>query len=204
MSKSEFFLNIEALAEEQIAEIQSASQQQSELILKSAKKQAQKLKEVAFLRGKEMADRDRYAYEHRASIEALQLIENAERELLHVLLAGLQEKLGSLRSQPTKYKMVLQEIVHEAVDQLRLLLPVEGNFRVLADPQDQPFLEDILYDYPQLASPEYTISTWGGVIVTNQTGTVLIDNSLEKRLENALPVLTREMLDRFEAVWVEG
>ncbi len=190
MSKSEFFLNIEALAEEQIAEIQSASQQQSELILVNARNQAQKLKEAAFLRGKEMADRDRYAYEHHASIEALQLIENAERELLHVLLAGLQEKLGSLRSQPTKYKMVLQEIVHEAVDQLRLLLPLEENFRVLADPQDQPYLEDILHDYPQLASPEYTISTWGGVIVTNQTGTVLIDNSLEKRLENALPVLT--------------
>lgn len=204
MSKSELFLNIEAIAEEQIAEIQSTSHQQSEHLLTRARSKGQKLKEMALQRGKELADRDRYAFEHRAKIEALQLIENAERELLHILLAGLHEKLTSIRSNPSKYKNVLQALVKEAVEQLKLLLPDEKKFCVFADPQDKSLLKIILNEFPEVKSADISITTWGGVIVSNLSGSVLIDNRLEKRLEMATPLLTREMLERFQRILDEG
>lgn len=200
MGKSELFVNIEALAEEQVTEIQSASKLQSEQILEDARSKAQKLKEKAFLSGKELAERDRYTIEHRVSIEALQMIENAERELLHVLFASLAEKLVSLRSQPATYKKLLHDFVNEAVGKLQLLLPEESGFRVIADPRDKRLLENILNDFPCKISRDFSITTWGGVIVSNHKATVFIDNRLEQRLENATPILTREMLDRFELI----
>jgi len=200
MSKNEFFLNIEKLAEEKIAKVQQNSQLQCQQILDDAKNAAQKRKEEAFVRGKTMAERDRYVVDHRASIEALKLIENAERDLLNILTIELQEKLSSLRSRPSEYEKILLQLIKEAIDQLRLLLPDESNFRLLADPQDKKILEKILKKFPVNVEPDFEVSTWGGVIVSDQSRSVLIDNRLEQRLKNAMPLLTREMLDKFELI----
>lgn len=115
-----------------------------------------------------------------------QIVERAEAELAH--------RLESLRRQPEAYGPVLNCLVQEALDVLALPCAV---IRVKTGE------ENLLRKDPRIVRIEESEALeWGGAIVSEETGTILVDNSLQTRWERLRPILV-ESLSRRLAPLVE-
>jgi vacuolar-type H+-ATPase subunit E/Vma4 len=196
MSLQAILERIRATGESQVQEIEREIQAQVGGILAHARMEADQIEEDARAVSSAPAARERARIIHHARLEALRLIGTVQEELVDSALAQTREQLATIRANPS-YAAVLQQLTREALNELTA--PDRGEKAVLvADLRDQTILEDILADLGLDLRVNYDLTCWGGLTAKSEDGRVVAINTLEARLERAMPCLRGYLAALFE------
>jgi vacuolar-type H+-ATPase subunit E/Vma4 len=173
-------------------------------VQREAESRREAIRRLAF--GPAGAERSRRL--HRARLEALRLRGQARDQLIEQALQGARLRLAALRHE-ARYPEVLQRLALEALRALDAQ-PASGAPRSADQPgaEDRPTLEvdrrdldlirRILGDLDLSPRLEPALETWGGVVARSADGRIVATNTLETRLERALPYLRRELARQIE------
>lgn len=193
---------IQAAGDAQVQVIEQEAQARAGAILAQAYIEAEQIEADARAESSAPAGAERARILHRARLDALHILGEVREELVDTASARTRERLASLRSDPS-YPEVLRSLAEEA---LAGLAASEGtdHSRVQADPRDMALLQSILQGLKIDVPVQYDLNTWGGLIASSADGRVVVTNTLERRLEQAMPFLRRHLAAYFEEEQLES
>ena len=199
MSLEAIVAAIVAAGERQVQAIEAQAQSRAEDILAAACTEAERLRQEArsAVAGQAARERTRILYE--AHLEALQLVGGVRDGLVDEALQQTRQHLTSIRSDPN-YPSVMRLLVEEALHALGESLTTGEQPQLAADPRDRELLEQIGLDLPV----SYELTCLGGVVARSEDGRVIAINTLEARLERAVPYLRRLLTALFEEATMES
>lgn len=180
----------------QVRAIEADAQTQAHEILHAAQTEAIHLREDARLSALAPAARDQFRVAQQAQHQALQIVVGAHEALVDTAIQRTRERLATLRSDPV-YPAILSRLVDEALADLRQSLTDDSPICLEADPRDRALLEPMVRDAD--LDVRYTLNAWGGVIASSSDGRITVFNTLESRLERAMPYLRRCLAAQFSA-----
>ncbi len=125
---------------------------------------------------------------HRARLEAMQLVGDAQQAIVERVLESVRLRLESLRAE-SGYPDLLCRLLQEALTALDGSLNENEQACVQADPRDRTVLERVLHEMSLSLPVSYALEHWGGVCVTSPDERIVVDNALETRLVRAAPYL---------------
>lgn len=199
MSLAAILEAIRAAGQAQIAEIEEQAARQTDEILVKSRQEAEQIYKAAYLSALEPAAKERARILHQARLEALRLTGEARESLVDTALEQTRCRLGNTRGEPV-YPVVLRRLLQEALSELNeqrenhsLSFP-----HLEADPRDQELLESILDEMGFDIPVRYDFNSWGGVVAKSEDERVVVINTLEARLERAIPYLRRYLAAIFE------
>lgn len=183
MSLDPILAAIRAEGAEALAELQRSTAEQVNAILQEGERAAQQRCEDARRAACEPAAAEARRIVEEARAQALQITAVAGDALLQSLLSAVRARLQTVRDAPD-YAQIWQRLTREAI---RALGDEEAaGATLLVDPRDldltAPFARRGLQILPEL-------NCAGGVTVRSRDGRIVVDNTLEARLEQALPAV---------------
>jgi vacuolar-type H+-ATPase subunit E/Vma4 len=186
-----------------VGEIESRAYAQAHEILINAQLEAERLTEQACEKALEPVSHERARLIHRARLEAMQIIGEARKELVDAALEQVRGRLVNLRTDAC-YPDVLRQLLLEALAELKEFEPEEattqsyGPICLEASPDDQAVLDDLLQTIRLDLPINHTLNCWGGVVAKGENGRIVVINTLEARLERAVPYLRLYLAAFFE------
>jgi len=185
-----------------VGEIESRAYAQAHEILINAQLEAERLKEQACEKILGPASHERARLIHRARLEAMQIVGEARKEMVDAALEQVRGWLANLRTDAC-YPDVLRQLLLEALAELRDVEQEKttqpyGEICLEADPNDQAMLEKLLQTLGLGLPVNYSLHCWGGVVAKGEKGRIVVINTLEARLERAIPYLRIYLAAFFE------
>jgi vacuolar-type H+-ATPase subunit E/Vma4 len=145
----------------------------------AAEQQAAARRQQLLAAAEAQAAQERSRLLHRAHLDTIRRLVEVQEQAFLAALAAAKTELARLRRQP-EYAAVFAALLREA-------LAVSDELTVVrVDPRDAE-LAAALVGATHTIEP--TLTTWGGVIALSRDGRVMVENTLESRLERALPDL---------------
>lgn len=194
---------IEAAGDEVVKEIETGAYQKAHEILADARLEAQQIQENACTAASQPAYRERARIIHKARLEAIQIKGNAREAFVDVALERTRGRLMGIRTDQAYYD-ILRRLTQETIDGFKGSVGEEGQIILMVDPRDQKVFDkvmlDLWIDWPVM----YDINCWGGLVAKSADGQITIINTLEARLERAMPFLRRYLAARFESGQEKG
>ena len=187
---------IQAAGQAQVEAIQQETRAGVGEILARATVEARQIEEDACAAACAPAVRERSRLLQRARLDALRLTGEVREGLVDAALAQTRSRLAGLRTDPA-YPAVLRRLTQEALDELAAHGLINA-VRLSADRRDRVLLESILASLELELPVGYELDCWGGVIARSADGQVVAINTLETRLERAVPFLRAELAAIFE------
>lgn len=197
MSLSAILESIRASGDAQVAAIETQAYEQSRHLLANARMEAQLIEDQSRNMAIAPAFKERARILHRARLEALQVVGGARESLVDAALDQLRGRLVGLRSDAS-YPAVLRRITHEALAELEDSLQDLAQVTLMADPRDRALVENILHDMGLNTPVNYELECIGGLIASSVDGEIVVINTLEARLDRAIPSLRRYLAAIFE------
>lgn len=199
---------ISAAGEAQIREVERLANTRAREILSTADLEAQEAREAASEKASAPAGRERARILHLAHLESLHIRGNVREALVEATLDRTRGRLANLHAE-REYPAILRRLVEEALAEIDDSPGETGKISLEADPRDQLLLEKILVILGLDLRIEYPLNCWGGVVARSEDGQIVVINTLEARLERALPYLRRTLAsvyedEQFEAGAPEG
>jgi len=196
MSLQAILEQVHAVGESQVQGVERETQAQVGEILAHARMEADQIEEDARAASSAPAARERARIIHHARLEALRLIGTVREEVVDSALNETRERLAAIRANPS-YPDVLRQLTLEALAELTV--PGREEMPVLvADTRDQPLLENNIDELGLDLYVSYDLTCWGGLIAKSEDGQVVAINTLEARLERAMPFLRGYLAALFE------
>jgi len=196
MSLQAILEQILATGDARVQEIERETQAQVGEILAHARMEADQIEEDARATSSAPAAQERARIIHHAGLEALRLIGTVREELVDSALTQTREQLAAIRVKPS-YPDVLRQLTLEALAELTA--PGREEKPVLvADMRDQPLLENSTDELGLDLHVVYDLTCWGGLIAKSEDSRVVAINTLEARLERAIPFLRGYLAALFE------
>jgi len=213
MSLHKILQMLEAEAEQQIAEIEQATQDEIEHIRAQAQLEAAEVrqKQLAAIQAPLQAEQVRIL--NQARLEALRVVMGVRETLITSALEATACRLANLtacKTHPptgsTTYKQVLGQLVEESVN----ILGVDGRLRMRVRDSDVPLLEGLVQEMGLAAAVEGGLETdaspctplrgvlrgcLGGVVVTTSDGRISLANTLAGRLHLAATIYRPQIAD---------
>jgi vacuolar-type H+-ATPase subunit E/Vma4 len=189
--------SIRASGNSQAAEIEALALTRAHQILLDARLEAQQEEEDACMTAAAPAYRERSRIIHRARLEALRITGSVREALVDAALDQVRGCLQRLRLDPI-YPAVLCRLTQTALAELEGSLEKSGKARLSADTRDETLLARILQDMGLNLPVSYDLECWGGLIARSEDNRVVVINTLEARLERAIPYLRRTLSAHFE------
>jgi vacuolar-type H+-ATPase subunit E/Vma4 len=181
--------------EAKVREIESRAYTQMHEMMANARLEAERMQEQASASSLEPAYPERARIVHRARLEAMQITGNTRKELVDATLEQVRGRLAGFRTDP-RYPEVLRNLLQQALSELSgsgWQVMGAGSTCLEADPCDRPLLEALLQELHLNLPVSYSIQCWGGLIARNENGRVAVINTLEARLERAVPYLRSQL-----------
>jgi vacuolar-type H+-ATPase subunit E/Vma4 len=175
--------------ESKVREIESRTYAQTHEMITNARLEAERVQEQAYASALEPAYQERARIIHRARLEAMQIIGNTRKEIVDAALEQARGRLAGFRTDP-RYPEVLRDLLEEALMALNgsgWQEMATGSTCLEADPSDRPLLDAMLAELHLDLKVSYSIQCWGGLIARNENGRIAVINTLEARLDRALP-----------------
>ena len=194
---------IRASGDAQVREVEEHTDQQIHELKKVARFDADKVAEQTFSTSVAPAMRERARILHRAHLEAMQITGDQREALIDAALEqtrGLLEGMRRNVSYPTVLRKLTQEALYELQGSHKQLENIELNI----DRRDQGLIAGILSDMDLQIKVVSSLKTWGGVIAQSQDHRVVVINTLEARLERAIPFLRPYLANLFENEHLEN
>jgi V/A-type H+-transporting ATPase subunit E len=188
---------IRAAGEAQLRELDLRKSAEVREILADADLQAQEIREEASETAALPAGRERARIIHRARLDGLHNLGNVREALIDTTLDQARGRLANLRAD-SAYPLVLRRLAEEALAEVSGSLEEAGKARLEADPRDQGWVNKILTDLGLTLPVNYNLDCWGGLIAQSEDGRVVVINTLEARLERAIPYLRRYLAALYE------
>jgi V/A-type H+-transporting ATPase subunit E len=181
---------IEAAGEAQVTQLRREAEGRAQAILAEAAQEAVAHREIAWQVALHPAAGERAQRLHQARLEALHLVASACDDLVATALAGTRQQLACLRETPA-YAQVLRRLTEEALQALGKseLQESEAQPCLGADPRDETIMSGILRHLALELPVHFSLNGWGGVVIRSGDGRIVVTNTLESRLERALPYL---------------
>jgi vacuolar-type H+-ATPase subunit E/Vma4 len=191
---------IRAAGEAKVREIETRAYTQAHEITTNARLEAERMEEQACASALEPAYRERSRIIHRARLEAMQMSGNTRKELVDAALEQARGRLASFRTDP-RYPEVLRNLVQQALSELngsgwQAMTGVSAYLE--ADARDRSLMEALLEEMRLPLEVSYSIQCWGGLVARSESGRVAVINTLEARLERAIPYLRAHLAEIFE------
>lgn len=203
MSLDTILSAIEASGESQLAQLQRETETRIVQILEEGKQQATSRKEEARQTALNPVAGERARRLHQARLEALNTVATAREKLIASTLEQTRTHLMELRSEPL-YRRVLQGLIEEAIrvlgeGEINDAASINGRQPWLeVDACDEALVRTILSDLQIGLAIKSTLECWGGVSASSGDGRIVVTNTLEARLEQALPYLRQDLAAFFE------
>lgn len=197
MSLEAILATIRASGEEQIEEIEQQAREQASAVLAGARREAEKARHDARSRAVMPAYRERARIIHRARLARLRTMGDAREAAINAALEKVRRCLAQLRADPG-YPAILLRLTKEALSELQGSLEDITRARLEVDPRDEEVMARIVRELDLSASVTYRLDCWGGLIARSEDGRIVVINTLESRLERAMPFLRRYLAALFE------
>ena len=188
---------IRAAGDAKLHELARSSDTQVREILANASEVAQKIGEEACAKAAAPADRERARILHRANLESLRLLGNVREELVTAALDQTRGRLANARNEHF-YPAVLRRLVEETLTEFDEQDQETGQIELRVDLHDQALISRILSDMGLTLPIHYDVSCWGGLTAQSKDGKIVVVNTLEARLQRALPYLRRFLAAGYE------
>lgn len=188
---------IQASGEAQAREIEISAQAKVREILAEARSEARRLRKEAREASAAPATEEQARILHQARFEALQTVGTVCKELVDATLCQARRRLANIRMESI-YHTVLLQLTEEALIALNGSLIETGQTRLEVDPRDRELLESILRDLRLRFPVDDVLNCQGGLIARSNDGRVVVNNTLEARLERATPDLRNQLAALFE------
>jgi vacuolar-type H+-ATPase subunit E/Vma4 len=177
---------IHSSAQAQIDEIEKQADTRGGEILANARLEAQEIREESCAAVAAPATQKRSQILHRARQEALTIVGNEREILIEASLDQIRSQLSSIRTD-TVYPSVLYKLTREVTMELDDSAEDVGKAILGADPRDKSLFKTILPNLGIDPAVHYELDCWGGVIAKSEDGRVVVINTLEARLQRAIP-----------------
>ena len=186
---------IRSSGQAQIDEIEKQADTKAREILENARLEAQEIQEESCATAAEPAMRERARILHRARQEALCITGRARDALIDASLDQIRNRLAGVRTDKA-YPSILDKLTREVLAELDDSAEEVAKALLEADSRDKRFLEVILSNLELDPDVHYDLECWGGLISKSEDGRVVVINTLEARLQRAIPYL-RSFLSAF-------
>jgi V/A-type H+-transporting ATPase subunit E len=193
MSLEAILTSIEDSGQAEIDRVRADAELRAQQILVGAKRKASTVREEARRAAAWPAAGERARRLHQAKLEALRIVGAARDRLVEATLTETRQRLAGLRANPD-YELILRRLIQQAVDALgerelrcdRPVLEIDG--------RDEAHVRHILAELGLDLSVVSSLDCWGGVVATSGDGRVVVNNTLESRLERAGPFLRQDVV----------
>lgn len=203
MSLEVILKSIETSGEVELAQLQQETETRMQQILAEAEQKAALRHEMTRQTVVTPVAGERARRLHQARLEALQIVAAARDQLVTSALEQTRHCLMELRREPI-YTYVLQGLIEEAVRGLgdeelnsATVIPAIPPWLEI-DARDEALVRGILLDLDLDLAIKPRLNSWGGVSVHSGDGRIIVTNTLESRLERAMPYLRQELATYFE------
>lgn len=197
MSLEAILASIESSGEAELDQLRTEAESRAQQILQAAERKAAIAREEARRAALWPAAAERARRLHQAKLEALRTVGAIRQQLGETLLLETRQQLAELRTNQD-YSLILRRLIAEALEALGEAELHDGRVILEIDPRDEPQICSILNDLGVNLQVVAALHGWGGVIVTSGDGRVVVNNTLESRLERATPFLRRALLTFIE------
>jgi V/A-type H+-transporting ATPase subunit E len=203
MSLEAILAAVVASGEGQVREIEAQAQNRAEDILAAARVEAERLRQEArsAVAGQASKESTRLMYD--ARLEALQIVGNVRDGLVDEALQRTRQYLANVRSDPI-YPGVMRQLVEEALHVLGESMRTSEQPQLSADPRDRGLMEQALRQMGLDLLVSYELNCQGGLVARSEDGRVVAINTLDSRLERAVPYLRRVLTALFEEAPVDS
>jgi V/A-type H+-transporting ATPase subunit E len=188
---------IRASGDAQVRQVEEHANHQIYALRKNALLEAEKVAEETFSASVAPAMRERSRIIHRARLEAMQITGNEREVLVDAALEQTRGHMEGLRND-VSYPAVLQRLTKEALHELEGSHENLERVQLNVDPRDHALIERILLDMDLNLEIVSNLKSWGGLIAQSQDNRVVVINTLEARLERAIPFLRQYLANLFE------
>lgn len=196
MSLDTILKEIHDSAEAGIQAIEARTDSQVQAMIDEAQAEAETIRQENCRQALGPAWADRAHLLNRARLRSVQIIAEAHQAVMEQTLDRVRERLAQLRTE-TDYPQVLHSLTSEALETLGRVSQNGSDLSLRADERDRDSLEQILKELDHNPAVTYDLEQWGGVIAVSADGRLVVDNTLEARLDRAWPYLTRVLAATF-------
>ncbi|HWP57647.1 MAG TPA: V-type ATP synthase subunit E [Candidatus Acidoferrales bacterium] len=187
MGLREILQAMEVKAHQQIAERESAAEQESRSIIERAEAEAKRIKEAHRAMALEKLRRERERLFDAAQLDRQRQLAVAREHWLDRVLAQARRELMTLRSSDD-YGRGYERLVCEAANEIPSAVKLE------IDPRDQQLARQILDTRGIEGELVPCLDTSGGVRVSSLDGCIVVNNTVEARLDNAWRELRQKLV----------
>ncbi len=193
MSLEAILASIDSSGEAEIEELRCEAESHARQVLEAAERKAAVVREEARRTALWPASAERARRLHQAKLEALRTVGEIRQQLSETLLLETQQQLAELRADPD-YPHIVRRLMVEALEALGEAELRSGRVVLEIDLRDERHISPILNDLGLNLQVVSSLHGWGGVAVTSSDGRVVVDNTLESRLERATPFLRQNLV----------
>jgi vacuolar-type H+-ATPase subunit E/Vma4 len=183
----------------QIKAILAEAEMEAAHIVQQAVAESNDIRNHAGREGKARGAQERAGILQQAQLDALKIIGENQASLIEDAVQQARRKLERAREKET-YPGLLCQLTQEAVRQISVSLAPGDSIRLLADPRDESILSAMLPEISHPVEAVFNLHCQGGVIAETSDRQVIVYNTLESRLEHAMPYLREALAGYFESL----
>lgn len=197
MSLQAILERIRAAGEAQTGEILEQARREAQQILDDAQADANQSYHRAYRDALEPSAGECARIRNAAVFEANCLSGQLREAFIQSVFDCVRQQMTEIR-QTAGYRQALQGILTEVLPANNGVECLKDRVVLEADPRDRDLLQDLLRSSGLDVPVCYTLNCWGGLIARAPDGTWKMTNTLESRLERAMPYLRQQI-----AAWLE-
>lgn len=198
MSLEAILATIEGSGQEEADALVQKAQAEAAAIIEQAQRQAQRVQKDAREQAAMPAFRERARMLHRARLEALRTVGDARETAVDAVLVQARIILSQVRARPD-YPGVMRRLTEESLAELQRSLEDIGAARLEVDARDEELMADIIKGFGLQIPISCSLACWGGLVASSEDERIVVINTLESRLERAMPFLRRDLATLFES-----
>jgi len=183
----------------QIKAILAEAEMEAAHIVQQAVAESYDIRNHAGREGQARGAQERAGILQQAQLDALKIIGENQSSLIEDAVQQARRHLEQARENET-YSGLLRQLTLEAVKQISVSLAPGDSIRLLADPRDETILSAMLPEISHPVEAVFNLHCQCGVIAETSDRQVIVYNTLESRLERAMPYLREALAGYFESL----
>lgn len=183
MALEDILAAIDAQVQVERARILEEAEAEADRIETEARQDAEAIREQHFTRLQNRANTDRVRRVNEARLDARFQVMQAKESLLTAVFDEAARQLTQARTDP-RYPDALRHLIQEAIGELG------ENVVLRLDPRDTTVVQGLI---PATCTVDPSLGCWGGSVAATTDGQLVVNNTLEARLEQAKTLLRNDL-----------
>jgi vacuolar-type H+-ATPase subunit E/Vma4 len=178
---------IHQTTQKQITKLNLQTEAQIRVIQSKASSEIEEIRRIAVQEGKLRISNKKALLDQQKKLSSLQVLADARQKLIRQVLNNLKDQLVNFHDSPN-YKSILSNLINQSILILTPSLLPNQKIHLLLDKRDAKIIPEQIKNDP-LIEIKFNMDCWGGCIAQSEDGQVRVLNTLEDRLNRALPSL---------------